>query len=71
MYNFREQCQSMCVVCLSLVYNSTGERIIKHIIRFGFGAPYFIRGLTGLDMSIIIFLPSSNFQINHEKTQMA
>ena len=66
MYNFREQCQSVCVVCLSLVY-STGERVIKHIIRFGFGAPYFIRGLTGLEMSIIIFLPSSNFQINLRK----
>ena len=42
MYNFREQCQSVCVVCLSLVY-SIGKVIIKHIIRFGFGAPYFIK----------------------------
>lgn len=59
MYNFGEQCrQSMSVVCLICCYyiHLDIKCIIKQLLDLVFGAPYFIRGLTGLEMCIIILL---------------
>lgn len=59
MYNFGEQCpQSMSVVCLICCYyiHLDIKCIIKQLLDLVFGAPYFIRGLAGLEMCIIILL---------------